>query len=1441
MAVKITDLVDQSAIDQLIKLNDEIRALRDVYSSVAQELSKGLDVPVKVSGDLDKLNALLAEKTREAAAAQAQLTTALERQQAVIGQTTPVISRQLMEMERVNRTQRDAYTEHKRVNEMLDRFNDTYENQVKALIRVNDMLAANKREQKANEQQLAKGNMTQQQYAKELEKLVMQQRALSQEKSRINQIMRAEEKASASLETSYVHMSQQLELMKKAYKELDAESRDSQFGLELAEQIQNLDAHLKDVAADMGEFQRNVGNYAIACNNGVATTQSIVAAISQEAVTTQDLIDQSKLLTEAKAMLSQSDEKYAETLAAINAKLEQNAAKLSDVSDILGTQPKTVAEAEEQNKRLKEALRHVDTSADGATERIAELNAQIDQNKAYIEEVIPDTEKLAKEQEKLAKQQEKDNETLTGQMLSILGVNESFGESLTNLKTKGSVMDGLKGKISSFGTALMGLLANPYVLALLGIAGVAAGFKWWWDYNEGLEEASKKTTQFTGKTGDEMKATRSAIQATADAYGKDFEEVLKATNALAKQMGVDFDVALKLVQDGFIAGADANGEYLDTLKEYPAYVHEAGISADQLIAILAQASKMGVFSDKAIDSIKEGNLRLREMTKGTAEALRNIGIDAAEVQKKLADGSITTWEVMKMVSEKLSQYPASAQEVGTAIADIFGGAGEDAGYQYLAMLKDMDTNLDNVKKKGNALADVEARQLELNTKLAETVAAMFDQTDGGFQRMNAEIKAVCTEGLLVMVESIMDIYNWFVRIYNAFPPLRLGIQSLIAYYKLLGNVAVGVFKGIVNGFKSTGELIEAVVTGQWSKIGDIVKKGFAGSWEVVKQTGKDIADAYIDGWNEGMDGGNLKEAKLPTRKTTTAVVGGGDDNKGGGGKATDPFAAENAKNAKEAAKEAKETLKLLAEIDEAKISLMRESHAKEILIIQLNYRKKIEAIVGNGKNEQEMRLLLLKQMNDAIAKSDEEYYKEMAKINLDNRLAAAKEGSKEEMELKIALLVQQYNAEIKEAEKTGADVALITAKYEKEKAAIKTDYANKQSDAIAQRYADEASQRDAAMVLELAKEEREYGEKLKAAKGNAEAIERIKAEHQDKVSSIEERYARQTAQAAIKALEEQLKTEDLSAEERLKLEQALAKAKADQEKLLADQSIAQIERVTEADKESAEKRKQNAQQWMQIAADGLNAISGLANAIFDGQIQRIEEEQEANEAAATADEERISKLVESKVITEEEGEARKRAALATTAAKNEELEAKKQKIKQRQAVWDKMNSIAQAAIATALAITQALPNVVLAAIAGAMGAIQIATIVATPIPKYAKGTDYHKGGLAMVGDGGRQEVVLIGNSAWVTPSTPTYVDLPEGARVLPSLDRMTAEIADANARRTAVMSLGKKDEQKVVINNDYKRLEERLDNLAHLMRVQTKQQHSDAVARDFEVYKRMNL
>lgn len=242
----------------------------------------------------------------------------------------------------------------------------------------------------------------------------------------------------------------------------------------------------------------------------------------------------------------------------------------------------------------------------------------------------------------------------------------------------------------------------------------------------GLQQSSNAVTLLTGKTGDEMLRFRNSVQAVADYFGMDFKEVMQSANAMSKGFGVSIDEALSLIRDGLVSGANANGEFLDTIKEYPRYFKEAGLSAEDFVAISTNAAKQGVFSDKGVDVIKEGNLRIREMTKATADALNGIGISADGVQKALQDGSMTTFEVMQQVAAKLKELPASSSQVGTAIADIFGGPGEDAGLEYIKTLDGVKLSMDDVKAATNGIAEQQERQIKMQENVKNAMSSVID-------------------------------------------------------------------------------------------------------------------------------------------------------------------------------------------------------------------------------------------------------------------------------------------------------------------------------------------------------------------------------------------------------------------------------------------------------------------------------------------------------------------------------------------------------------------------------------------------------------------------------------------------------------------------------------------------------------------------------------------
>lgn len=223
----------------------------------------------------------------------------------------------------------------------------------------------------------------------------------------------------------------------------------------------------------------------------------------------------------------------------------------SSLCDALAKECKTAEEAEKANEVLKKAVAAIDPSSVGASESIALLTKKIEEN----EKVIKDhADSVAESQSR--------SEGLVDTLSDLTGVNLNLGNSLNNLSknSAGSVMEGLTVKAKALWSTLTGLLANPMVLTFLGIAGVGMAVKWWYDYNKGLEEASRLTQQLTGLSGDEMKAFRNEVQGVADTFGVDFQEVLESANTLSQQFGISVQEALGYVKDGFVSGANATGQ-----------------------------------------------------------------------------------------------------------------------------------------------------------------------------------------------------------------------------------------------------------------------------------------------------------------------------------------------------------------------------------------------------------------------------------------------------------------------------------------------------------------------------------------------------------------------------------------------------------------------------------------------------------------------------------------------------------------------------------------------------------------------------------------------------------------------------------------------------------------------------------------------------------------
>lgn len=393
--------------------------------------------------------------------------------------------------------------------------------------------------------------------------------------------------------------------------------------------------------------------------------------------------------------------------------------------------------------------------------------------------------------------------------------NNQFASSLANLMqegggTLGGMFQTAITSVKSFGAALMGLMANPAFLGIAGIAGVGVAFKWFYDYNQGIAEATRLTHEFTGLTGDELVSVRNEIQAIADTMGKDYKDTLSTVDALMANYGLTAQQSMKVVEDGFASGADLSGDMLSKIQQYAPTFHDAGISADQMVAILQQ-TRSGIFSDKGLDIITMASKRIREMSTGTRSALEGIGIDVNKVQDDLASGARSTFDVVQEISTKMKNFGADSQQVGSVLKDVFGRQGADAGIKLIEQLDTMSTSLEEVKKQTGEWGKEQEENIKVTAELNGAWSALFDMTDNGWESMVHDVEHFAKESLVSVLKGIIGLVNWFIRLYNNAVIVRAGVQSMVAQFKILWSAAKLVINLIVDGFKGIGRGIELFV------------------------------------------------------------------------------------------------------------------------------------------------------------------------------------------------------------------------------------------------------------------------------------------------------------------------------------------------------------------------------------------------------------------------------------------------------------------------------------------------------------------------------------------------------------------------------------------------------------------------------------------------------
>lgn len=562
----------------------------------------------------------------------------------------------------------------------------------------------------------------------------------------------------------------------------------------------------------------------------------------------------------------------------------------------------------------------------------------------------------------------------------------SLAQVSNTTKGFGNILGGLGGQLGKTVTGLSGMagafssLLNPVtaVGAAVGLAGKA-----FFDYNKHLEETQRLTKQFTGLDGNQLSSLTNGIQAVADATDHEYKEILDAVDQQMKTFGIDGETALNQIKDGFVAGGDLNGNFLDNLKQYKAVFKDLGLAGDEFVAVMAQ-TRSGLFDENGAAAIQMASKNIGNMSKKTKQDLASIGVDADAMIQKVESGEMTMFGAIQHIAGALKDTDRNTQAYGAVLQDVFGKKGVAAGDPFVQTLANMSTNMDEVKGQTGEEGQVLEELINTTREWNNACESLFGMAGGGFADMGKKMK-------IYILQNLTKIINRFIDLYNKSTLVRAGIAAIAVNFKNAWAIIKAIFRQFGIAIEGIADAFEHLVTGDWGKIGADIDKTIAATADNALKLGKEMGDNIASGLNQALHGHIDKVTtedvvESDYGKSTGKGTGGGKSTGKGGKstkttpKTTKPEKVEEPKFAKDSLDDLKDQLQKLKEsYTKGFYTKGKEQYLKEVKELEDKIEnKEIElgikiAPTKLEKLEKQLKELEDNQLNPELALDPTEY------------------------------------------------------------------------------------------------------------------------------------------------------------------------------------------------------------------------------------------------------------------------------------------------------------------------------------------------------------------------------------------------------------------------------------------------------------------------------------
>lgn len=220
--------------------------------------------------------------------------------------------------------------------------------------------------------------------------------------------------------------------------------------------------------------------------------------------------------------------------------------------------------------------------------------------------------------------------------------------------------------------------------------------------------------------------------------------------------------------------------------------------------------------------------------------------------------------------------------------------------------------------------------------------------------------------------------------------------------------------------------------------------------------------------------------------------------------------------------------------------------------------------------------------------------------------------------------------------------------------------------------------------------------------------------------------------------------------------------------------------------EAAERKKENLQ--IEIARKTIDALSSLWDNFYTLYFKKLDKQLEKDKKINAERLQDVADKEKAGVLTSRQAEEEKARINAFAQSQEDEINRKKEEA-------EKAKFLGQQAIALAqiwINFAQAAASFENMLAAGAFTPLYLglaltstALVAAQTIPAFATGGTMEKEGLAVLGDGGKNELFMSPSGKWgVSPAVPTLFNLEKGTKILPDVNKidLTGMLALANVR-----------------------------------------------------------